>query len=78
MGCSRQEEYPTVTGFLGMSKLFFSVLLSFGITTLHLTGTVKYNESGWAGREGAAETKNHLQFSQIEIFIQHCRHYSVL
>ena len=54
MGWSRQEESPTVTGFLGMSKLFFSVLLSFGITTLHLTGTVKYNESGrgWQGVAG--------------------------
>ena len=63
MGWSRQEESPTVTGFLGMSKLFFSVLLSFGITTLHLTGTVKYNESGWGGR-GAAETKKPSSFSR--------------
>ena len=29
-----------------LNCFFFYVLLSFRITTLHLTGTVKYNESG--------------------------------
>ena len=70
MGSSRQEESPTVTGFLGMSKLFFlSVVLSFRITTLHLTQTVKYNESG-RGWQGSCRDKNHLHFSEIEIFLQ--------
>ena len=76
MGWSRQEEYPTVTGFLGMSKLFFFyVLLSFRITTLHLTGTVKYNETGrGVGGGGVASTKTISIFSKLK-YLWNIRHW---
>ena len=60
-----RKSLPLLLASLECLNCFFSVLLSFRITTLHLTGTVKYNESGWAGRggRGAPETKNQPHFS---------------
>ena len=63
-----RKSIPLLLASLECLNCFFSLLLRFRITTLHLTETVKYNES--SGLAGSWEEQKPSQFSEIEIFIQ--------
>ena len=57
-----RKSIPLLLASLECLNCFFSLLLRFRITTLHLTETVKYNESsGLAGRN-----KNLLSFQKLK------------